>query len=142
MKEEKNLLTVKLLLEYYKKNITDKYRLVLDRIVLDNDVLNTMERLYITPLNKHQKLKQESQKLKTDYEKEKYLVDKYTRQLTDEYKNTKKAIQQRDLYKSIIDEVRQIINYYGITPEENDNSTLRHTLRDMSKILDKVKESK
>jgi len=40
--------------------------------------------------------------------------------------------------KSVLNEVREIINYYGITPEENDNSTLRHTLRDISKILDKV----
>jgi hypothetical protein len=45
-------------------------------------------------------LQEENERLKADYEKEVYLVDKLTRQLTDEYKNTEYQCRQKEDYKS------------------------------------------
>ena len=42
------------------------------------------------------KIKQENKELKENYEKEAYLVDKLTKQLTDEYKNTEYQTKQKD----------------------------------------------
>lgn len=58
-KEEINLLKMQLYLNYYKNDITDRYVRVIDKIVLDNDVLNNLdERLYITTLDNYNKLQQ------------------------------------------------------------------------------------
>ena len=42
--------------------------------------------------------------------------------------------------KKEIKEVRELINYYGITPEENDDTTCRSILKQFLGILDKVEE--
>lgn len=52
--------------------------------------------------------------LQEDYEKEHYLVDKLTRQLNDEYKNTEYQCKQKEDYKSrcekAVDEIQQLID--------------------------------
>ncbi len=47
-------------------------------------------------------------------------------------------LEERDLYHSIIKEVREYIDYYGITPEQNDDVMVRHILKGILEILDKV----
>lgn len=57
-KEEINLLKMQLYLNYYKNDITDRYIRCIDKIVLDNDVLNNLdERVYITTLDNYNELK-------------------------------------------------------------------------------------
>ena len=57
-KEEINLLKMQLYLNYYKNDITDRYVRVIDKIVLDNYVLNNLdERVYITTLDNYNELK-------------------------------------------------------------------------------------
>ena len=72
MSEEKiNLISVKLYTEYYKNNIEDRYiRNYSDNAVIDNDVLKADygEYVYITTLDKHNKLQQENQELKKQLE--------------------------------------------------------------------------
>lgn len=43
---------------------------------------------------------------------------------------------------NIIKEVRELINYYGITPEQNDDTTCRSILKQFLEILDKVDKEK
>ena len=50
--------------------------------------------------------------LQEEYEKEHYLVDKLTRQLTDEYKNTEYQCKQKEDYKSRIDKAIEYINNF------------------------------
>lgn len=69
--EEKNLLKVQLVLNYYKKDITDRYMRCIENIVLDNDVLNVLdERVYITTLDKYNKLQNNWNELKKWLEEE------------------------------------------------------------------------
>ena len=49
---------------------------------------------------------------------------------------------QLEVYKNVIKEAIKLIDYYGITPEQNDNVTLRHILKDLSNILNKVGSDK
>ncbi len=48
----------------------------------------------------NKKLLEENKRFKENYEKEHYLVDKLTRQLNDEYKNTEYQCKQKEDYKS------------------------------------------
>ena len=66
----------------------------------------------------------EIEQYKSDYEKEKYLVDKLTRQLTDEYKNTEKQKERGDHYKKLYSEIKKQKNYVFeyITSEESINT--------------------
>ena len=59
----------------------------------------------------NRELKEENENLKTDYTKESYLVDKYTRQLTDEYENTRSQIKLKNEYKSRIDKALKELEY-------------------------------
>lgn len=45
---------------------------------------------------------------------------------------------ENNKYKEVIDKAIELIDYYGITPEENDNITLRHILKDLKYILKEV----
>ncbi len=45
---------------------------------------------------------------------------------------------ENDDLKQALNEIREICNYYGITPEENDNMTLRNVLKNILQIIDKV----
>lgn len=64
-KEKINLLKMQLFLNYYKKDITDRYVRCIDNIVLDNKVLDAMnERLYITTLENYINLEKENKRLK------------------------------------------------------------------------------
>ena len=45
--------------------------------------------------------------------------------------------QQLQQKENIIKEVRELINYYGITPEQNDDTTCRSILKQFLEILDK-----
>lgn len=60
----KNLLEAKLLLGYYKGDITNRYQIIKDNICLDDDILKTTDMLYITTLKKHQEYKDTIKKLK------------------------------------------------------------------------------
>ena len=67
MKKKINLISVKLYTEYYKNNIKDRYiRNYSDNAVIDNDVLKADygEYVYITTLDKHNKLQKENKKYK------------------------------------------------------------------------------
>lgn len=66
-KEKIDLLKIQLLLEYYKNNdITQHYRTLIENgIIFDNDILNDLtEPIYITKLDKFNKLQQENKQLK------------------------------------------------------------------------------
>lgn len=47
-----------------------------------------------------------------------------------------------ETHENVIKEAIKLIDYYGITPEQNDNVTLRHILKDLSNILNKVGSDK
>lgn len=71
-KKEIKLISVKLYTEYYKNNIEDRYiRNYSDNVVIDNDVLKAdyLEYVYITTLDKHNKLQQENKQLKDNWNK-------------------------------------------------------------------------
>ena len=57
-----------------------------------------------------EKAKDKMKQLQEEYEKEHYLVDKLTRQLNDEYKNTEYQCKQKEDYKSRIDKAIEYIN--------------------------------
>ena len=62
---QKHLLNLYLYLDYYKKDRTDSYRLMITNISLDKDVLNNIkDNLYITKFDKYNKLQQENKQLK------------------------------------------------------------------------------
>ena len=48
--------------------------------------------------------------------------------------------QQCKKQKEVIDKITEIINYYGVDKEYNDNVILRHILKDMLDILKEVSE--
>ena len=78
-KESINLLKIQLYLEYYKKDITDRYIRSINKIVLDNDVLNNLdERMYITTLDAYNELKLVK-------EENKQLNEKFLKQTTETY---------------------------------------------------------
>lgn len=63
-------------------------------------------------------LQKEIERLKEDYAKEKYLVDKLTRQLTDEYKNTEYQCEEKERLNNIIKEAdKKIYEYNNIIRE-------------------------
>lgn len=84
MSEEKiKLISVKLYTEYYKNNIKDRYiRNYSDNVVIDNDVLKADygECVYITPLDKHNKL----QKYKEVIDNIKYYLEDSANQMSEE----------------------------------------------------------
>ena len=75
-----------------------------------------------------------SQEIISDYKKEEYLVDKLTRQLTDEYKNTEYQCKEKERLNNIIKEVREkcINKQY----ETNDDWLIRFAIQ-IIQILDK-----
>lgn len=48
--------------------------------------------------------------------------------------------QENKKQKEVIDKIIEIINYYGVDKEYNDNVILRHILKDMLDILKEVSE--
>ena len=65
-----------------------------------------------------------------------YLIPKYVfKELFDEMSNWKEESQKK---KEAIDKITEIINYYGVDKEYNDNVILRHILKDMLDILKEV----
>lgn len=71
----KNLLKIQVYLKYYKKDITDRYGVMLNDFSVDNDVLdNLTKRLYITTLDKQIKMEQENKQLKDNWNKLKEFV--------------------------------------------------------------------
>lgn len=55
-------------------------------------------------------------------------------EILDLINNLQNQLQQKE---NTIKEVRELINYYGITPEENDDTTCRSILKQFLEILDK-----
>lgn len=55
-------------------------------------------------------------------------------------KDNDKLEQQVKKQKEVIDKITEIINYYGIDKEHNDNSVLRNILKNMLDILNEVLE--
>lgn len=64
--------------------------------------------LIIELLKENQELKKQLEDAKNNYEKEKYIVDKQTRQLTDEYKNTK---HQTNKVEELKNQQKEFIEY-------------------------------
>ena len=52
----------------------------------------------------------------------------------------KQLQQENQKYKEVIDKIIEIINYYGVDKEYNDNALLRHILKDTLDILKEVSE--
>jgi hypothetical protein len=59
--------------------------------------------------------------------------------------NLIKEIEKLEHYKHLYSEVKkqkddvvELINYYGITPEQNDNTILRHILKDILRMLGEI----
>ena len=92
---------IKEILNYMKQYVENKYEHDSEPMLNYKDIQCVLD--YIT------NLQEKNKRLKEDYEKEKYLVDKYTRQLTDEYENTKNQCKLKEDYKSRIDKVIEII---------------------------------
>ena len=61
-----------------------------------------------------------------------------------DYNDVIDILSSDDLYnelkkqKEVIDKIIEIINYYGVDKEYNDNAILRHILKDMLDILNEV----
>ena len=109
--EEKNLLKVQLVLNYYKKDITDRYMRCIENIVLDNDVLNVFdERVYITTLDKYNKLQHQNEKYKEVIDKAIKCVYYNTK-----YRNGADIYQFVDIESEILEPLQDIL-------EQNDNS--------------------
>ena len=92
----------------------------------------------------YQKKDKEIERLKEEFEKEKYLVDKYTRQLTDEYKNTEYQCKEKERLNNIIKEVREYCNNDSNFEIMTDFDTFEnHNIigKDILEILD-IKEEK
>lgn len=51
---------------------------------------------------------------------------------------SKREHQEKEELKQALIDIREICNYYGVTPEENDDATLRHILKDILQIIDKI----
>ena len=66
----------------------------------------------------------------------KHLRDLYAKALED---YEKELIKRQELEKKI-NKIIEIINYYGVDKEYNDNVILRHILKDMLDILKEVKK--
>ena len=65
-----------------------------------------------------------------------YLIPKDVfKELFNEMVNWKEESQKK---KEAIDKITEIINYYGVDKEYNDNVILRHILKDMLDILKEV----
>lgn len=62
--------------------------------------LQTIEQQYSAILSENAELENKITNLQEEYKKEHYLVDKLTRQLNDEYKNTEYQCKQKEYYKS------------------------------------------
>ena len=108
MSEEKiNLISVKLYTEYYKNNIKDRYiRNYSDNAVIDNDVLKADygEYVYITTLNKHNKLqkyKEVIDKLKTNIEND---IDGF--RTINEFGESNEILELLDIYLEMLKEVK------------------------------------
>lgn len=74
-------------------------------------------------LEENQELKKQLEETKTNYEQEKYIVDKQTRQLTDEYKNTEHQTnkveelknQQKEFIEYLEKEKERCLTFYSST---------------------------
>ena len=92
-------------------------------------------------------LKQENKQLKEAYDKEKYLTDKLTKQITDEYKNTEyqtnkaKGLenQQKEFIKYLEDEINKLVKEYG-NYVYDDYSEEKGKYDSYQEILQKYKE--
>lgn len=72
-----HLLTNYLYLEYYKKDITDRYCHILTNITIDRAVLNDMDgKIYITTFEKYIQMQQENKQLKEEYKELKDYINR------------------------------------------------------------------
>lgn len=114
------------------------------------DKCENMEQLfdkyYLPLLDKHYsktyKLQQEKQQLKEAYDKEKYLADKLTKQLTDEYKNTEIQYKLKNEYKNIIDELERWLKGYWELLSGMPDIQEQAQMDILHEVSDKIKELK
>ena len=78
--------------------------------------------------------------LKNENDKLKIEIKRKIDEIYDLKKTKNKLKKQLEAYENMRKEAIKLIDYYGITPEQNDNVTLRHILKDLSNILNKVGE--
>lgn len=64
-------------------------------------------------------------------------ADDYFIQRNELYISNQEKDKEIEILNNIIKEVRELINYYGITPEQNDDTTCRSILKQFLGILDK-----
>ena len=75
--------------------------------------------------------------IKLTLENEEHLGDNLKKQCV----NYVESLQQENKQlKEAINKITEIINYYGVNKEYNDNVILRHILKDMLDILKEVSE--
>ena len=78
------------------------------------------------------RLQQENQEIKKQ-------IEEYQKALDDTMSEKMDLEEDTQKYKEVIDKAIELIDYYGITPEENDNITLRYILKNFKDILKEVK---
>jgi len=98
-------------------------------------IINSHVEAYIHRLERENKdFQKKAEQYKSDYEKEKYLVDKLTRQLTDEYKNTEKQKERGEHYKHLYSEVKKqkddVVEYI-----KNNDLIYNHDCGEMFRVL-------
>lgn len=87
-------------------------------------------------------LQQENKQLKKAYDKEKYLTDKLTKQLTDEYKNTEIQYKLKNEYKNIIDELEKWLKGYWELLSGMPDIQEQAQMDILHEVSDKIKELK
>ena len=90
---------------------------------MSEDKIEVNMNIYDIPILVEQleKANKEIERLKEELEKEKYLVDKYTRQLTDEYKNTEYQCKEKERLNNIINELEKTLLEWHEYWEDDDS---------------------
>lgn len=88
------------------------------------------------------KLVKKYKQLKEAYDKEKYLTDKLTKQLTDEYKNTEIQYKLKNEYKNIIDELERWLKGYWELLSGMPDIQEQAQMDILHEVSDKIKELK
>ena len=64
-------------------------------------------------------------------------IERLNKQIEEYQKALDETTSKKIDLENIIKEVREYIDYYGITPEQNDDKTVRYILKGILEILDK-----
>lgn len=119
------------------KNENEHLNLQLDQALKDYEELQEENEILKRENNLLKADIEASQEIISDYKKEQYLVDKLTRQLTDEYKNTEYQCKEKERLNNIINELEIFLNKVAST---STGETI--TCNNILKYLQELKENK